>query len=133
MASALFDPGREGILDDTISMTGDIRVMLVKSTYIFDVSDKFLADLGVVDNGRTTALQNKLYASGVFSADNISLTTTDAVACNALIVFLHTGSDSTARVIAYVDTASAGLPFTPSASQTVNLLWDTGANKIFKL
>ena len=122
MASMLFDPGREGILDTTIAMTGDIRVMLVKSTYTFVASHKFLVDLGAVDNGRTTALQNKTYTSGVFDAEDISLTATDAVASNALIVFLHTGSDATARLIAYVDTASAGLPFTPSTAQVVYVL-----------
>ena len=133
MANALFDSGREGILDTTIPMTGDIRVMLVLSTYTFVASHKFLADLGVVDNGRTTALQNKTYTSGVFDADNITVVATSALASSAMIIFYHTGSDATARLIAYIDTPASGLPFTPSAGQTINITWDTGANAIFKL
>lgn len=133
MANALFDPGREGILDTTIPMTGDIRVMLVKATYGFDATDKFLVDLGAVDNGRSTALQNMTYTNGVFDADNISLVATAAVECSAFIIFYHTGADGTARLIAFVDTPASGLPFTPAAGQTVNITFDAGANKIFKL
>ena len=133
MANALFDPGREGHLDGTIvESSGDIRAMLVKSTYTFNAAHKFLADLGAVDNGRSAALGSKTVTSGVFDAADTTITATSAVACNALVIFQHTGSDATARIIAYIDTAT-GLPFTPSASQLINITWDNGANKIFKL
>lgn len=133
MANVLYDPGREGILDDTISMSGDVRAMLVLSTYTFSAAHKFLSDLGAVDNGRTAALGTKTFTGGVFDAADSSLVATAAAACKAIVIFQHTGADATARVIAYVDTPTSGLPFTPSASQAVNLLWDNGANKIFKL
>lgn len=69
MANALFDPGREGILDETIGMSsGDIRCMLVKSTYTFSAAHKFITDLGSVDNGRSAALASKTFTSGVFDA-----------------------------------------------------------------
>lgn len=131
--NSLFDYGREGILDTTIPMTGDIRVMLVKSTYVFDNTDKFLSDLGAVDNGRSATLASHTYTAGVFGAANTSLVATAAVACKAIILFYHTGSDATARLIAYIDTPASGLPNTPAAGQTVNINWDVGANKIFKL
>jgi hypothetical protein len=133
MANALYDPGREGVLDRTIDMTGDVRTMLVLSTYTFSAAHKFLSDLGAVDNGRSAALGSKTYASGVFDAADTTLTATAASASKALVVFQHTGSDATARVIAYVDTPISGLPFTPAASQVINITWDNGANKIFKL
>lgn len=134
MSNALFNPGREGFLDGTIDWdTNDMRVILVRSTYNFVAANKFLVDLGSVDNGRSAALTVKTVADGIAGAANTSLTATAAVACNAVIVFQHTGNDSTARLIAYVDTPTSGLPFTPAAGQTVNILFDTGANKIFKL
>lgn len=205
----LFDPGREGFADGSINWsTGDIRAMLVRSTYTFSAAHRFLADLGAVDNGRTAALGTKTVTSGVVDAADTSLTATAAVASNALVLFQHTGSDATARVIAYIDgrvqvqiaaAASGGatsittedlpaaiangavlslvsgtgpatittsasadlgarslsvaalgsalsvdavyeyqisgfsLPFTPSAGQAVNIAWDNGANRIFKL
>lgn len=133
MANALFNPGREGFLDGSIDWdTGDIRAMLVRSTYTFDATDKFISDLGAVDNGRTAALTSKTVTDGIADAADTSLTATAANASNAIVIFQHTGSDATARLIAYIDTAT-GLPFTPSAGQTVNIAWDNGANKIFKL
>jgi hypothetical protein len=136
MANALFDPGREGFLDGTIDWdTGDIRVMLAKTAYTFDAADKFIADLpaATADNGRSAALGTKTVTNGVADAADTSLVATAAAASNALIIFQHTGADATARLIAYIDTPSSGLPFTPAASQTVNIAWDNGANRIFKL
>jgi hypothetical protein len=134
MANALFNPGREGFLDGTIDWdTGDIRAMLVLSTYTFDATDKFISDLGSVDNGRSAALGSKTVTDGVADAADTSLVATAAAASKAIVLFQHTGSDATARLIAYIDTPTSGLPFTPSAGQTVNITWDDGTNKIFKL
>jgi len=134
MSNALYDKGREGFLDNTIDWdTGDIRVMLVKSTYTFSAAHDFVDDIGANDNGRSAALGSKTVTSGVADAADTTLTATAADPCNALVIFQHTGLDATARLIAYIDTPSAGLPFTPSAGQTVNIGWDNGANKIFKL
>lgn len=134
MANALYDPGREGFLDGTIDWdTGDIRAMLVLSTYTFVASHKFITDLGAVDNGRSAALGTKTVTNGVADAADTSLTATAASASKAIVLFQHTGADATARLIAYIDTPTSGLPFTPSAGQTVNIAWDNGANKIFKL
>lgn len=134
MASALFDPGREGFLDGSIDWdTNDIRVMLCKSAYTFSAAHKFLSDItSGNDNGRSVSLASKTVASGVADAADTSLTATSNVACNALIIFQHTGSDATARVIAYIDTAT-GLPVTPAASQAISITWDNGGNRIFKL
>lgn len=134
MANVLYDPGREGFLDGSIDWdTGDIRVMLVLSSYTFSAAHKFLADLGAVDNGRSAALGTKTVTNGVADAADTSLVATAAAASKALVIFQHTGVDATARIIAHIDTPTAGLPFTPSAGQTVNITWDNGANKIFKL
>jgi hypothetical protein len=134
MANQLYDKGREGILDGTIDMTGDVRVMLVESTYTFSAAHEDLADITAGnDNGRSAALASKTYTAGVFDAADTTITATAAVPCNALAIFQHTGTDSTARLIAYIDTPASGLPFTPSASQAVIIAWDNGANKIFKL
>lgn len=133
MASVLFDKGREGVLDRTIDMTGDVRAMLVKTAYAFNAAHQFLSDITAGnDNGRSAALGSKTYTSGVFDAADTALTATAAAACNALVLFQHTGTDATARLVAYIDTAT-GLPFTPAASQAVNVLWDNSSNRIFKI
>lgn len=134
MPNALYNPGREGVADETIGLnSGDIRVMLVLSTYTFVASHKFITDLGAVDNGRSASLTGKTFTDGIFDAADTTLVATAATASKALAYFKHTGADATARLIAYVDTPTSGLPFTPSAGQTVNITHDNGANKIFKL
>jgi hypothetical protein len=106
--------------------------MLVRSTYTYDPADEFVADLGAVDNGRSAALGSKTFTNGVFDAADTSITATAANESNALVIFVHTGNDATARVIAYIDDA-VGLPFTPEASQVCPIVFDSGANKIFAL
>ena len=124
MSDAVYPKAKEQLLQAGINMnSGDIRVMLVKSTYTYDATDEFVADLGAVDNGRSAALGTKTFVAGLFDADNSTLSATAAVACNALIIFLHTGNDATARLIAYIDGAN-GLPFTPEAGQACPLTWD---------
>ena len=133
MASALFDPGRQGFLDGSIDWdTDDVRVMLVKSTYSFNAAHQFVSDASAGDNGRSAALGSKTVTSGVADAADITLTATSAVACNALIIYKYNASDTAARLICYIDSAT-GLPFTPAASQTVSIAWGETTNKIFKL
>lgn len=134
MANALYNKGREGFLDGSINWSsGDIRCCLVKSTYTFSATDQFMSAITAHDNGRSAALGSKTVTDGIADAADTSLTATAAAASNAYVIFQHTGSDATARLIAYIDTVTSGLPFTPSASQTVNITFDNGANKIFKL
>ena len=134
MANALYDKGREGFLDGSIDWdTDDIRCCLVLSTYTFSAAHEFMSSIASYDNGRSAALGSKTVTSGIADAANTSLTATAASASKAIVIFKHTGSDATARLIAYIDTPTSGLPFTPSAGQTVNINWDDGANKIFKL
>lgn len=134
MANALYDSGREGFLDGTINWsTGDIRACLVLSTYTFSAAHIVMSSITSYDNGRSAALGSKAVTGGVADAADTTVTATAATASKALVLFQHTGSDATARLIAYIDTPASGLPFTPSAGQTVNVAWDNGANKIFKL
>lgn len=130
--AALYDSGKEGLLDRSIDMSSDVRVMLVRSTYVFSAAHKFVADLGAVDNGRSAALGGKTYTGGVFDATDTSLTALAAAQSGSLVVFQHTGSDATARLVAHIDSGS-GLPFTPAVGQSVTVAWDNGANRIFKL
>jgi hypothetical protein len=106
--------------------------MLTKSTYTFNAANKFVSDVSTHDNGRSAAFGSKTVTNGVADAADTSLTATAASACNALIVYQYNASDSAARLIAYIDSAT-GLPFTPAASQTVSIAWAETANKIFKL
>jgi len=129
---ALYPTGKESFLTGTIvCSTADMRWMLCKSAYTYSAAHVFISDLpaATADNGRSTALLSKTTTGGVFDAADISLTATAASACNALILFSHTGSDATARLLAYVSVSA----FTPAASQQIDIVHDNGANKIFAI
>lgn len=124
MASAIFPKAKEQLLQAGINLaTADVRCMLVRSTYAYDAADEFVADLGAVDNGRSAALGSKTFTNGAFDAADSSITATAANASNAIVVFVHTGNDATARLIAYLDDA-VGLPFTPEAAQVCPLVFN---------
>lgn len=133
MSSAVFPKAKERALGAGLDLVSlDIRVMLVLSTYTYDAADEFVADLGAVDNGRSAALGTKSITNGIFDAADSTLNATAGTASNALVLFIHTGVDATARLIAYIDNA-VGLPFTPEAGQACPIVWDNGASKIFTL
>ena len=132
MANAVYPKAKQAMLGGDVALdTDDVRVMLVKSTYTYDGTDEFVADLGSVENGRSAALGSKTLTDGTFDAADTTLSATGAVACSALVVFIHTGSDATARLLAYIDTPTRGLPFTPAAGQSVPITWN--ASGIFAI
>lgn len=133
MPNVLYDGGREGILDRTIDMTGDVRVMLVSKPYQFDPRHKFVPAIGEHDNGRSHPLSSKTFTKGVFDAANTEVIPRRSVSTIAIVLYQFSGVDSTARLIAYVDDPISGLPFTPVAGRPVEILWSNGPSRIFKL
>lgn len=135
MSNALYDAGREGILDRTVDMTAaTVKVALVKG-YTFSAAHKFLSDLtgaGGTVVGTAVALASKTYAAGVLDAADVvfSAVPTDSSTA-ALVIYNDTGTSTTSRLVAFVDTAT-GLPVTPNGGD-IDVAWDNGANKIFKL
>lgn len=135
MANALYDKGREGFLDGSIDWdTDDIRIILV------DVAD-YTVNLATHDNlddvpagarvATSGALSGKTKTDGVADADDVTLSSVTGDPSEAIVIYKHTGTESTSRLIAYIDTAT-GLPVTPNGGNIV-VQWDSGANKIFKL
>jgi hypothetical protein len=80
---------------------------------------------------RSGALSGKTFTNGVFDASDVTVGAVAGAEVTQIVLFKHTGSDATARLIARYDTGT-GLPFTPSGAD-VPITWDNGANKIFAL
>lgn len=135
MASALYDKGREGFLDGSIDWdTDDVRAILVDTgTYTYSAAHDFLDDVGAPSRiAVSSALGSKTVTSGVADAADVTFTAVTGASVEAIIIYKHTGTDSTSRLICYIDTASSGLPVTPNGGD-ITVTWDNGANKIFKL
>lgn len=135
MSNALYDKGRESCLKAEINIPSDnIKCVLVDTgAYTVNLStDQFLSD---VPSGARIAtsgnLASKTTTAGVFDAADITFSAVTGTSCEALVIYDDTGTASTSRLIAYIDTAT-GLPVTPNGGD-INVVWDNGSNKIFKL
>ena len=133
MANRLYDLGRESFLKGEISWSGDnIKAVLVDSaSYTPDTAvDQFFDDIsGVVATSGNLA--SKTTTDGVADAADVTFSSVTGNQSEFIVVYQDTGTPSTSRLIALVDTAT-GLPVTPNGGD-ITVQWDTGANKIFKL
>ena len=131
--NALYDKGREGFLGGDIAWDSDnIKTVLV-DTDVYTVNlatHQFHSDLsGIV--ATSTNLASKTIADGVADSSDVVFGSVVGPESEALVVYQDSGTPSTSRLIAYIDTVT-GLPVTPNGGD-ITIQWDSGANKIFKL
>lgn len=136
MSNALYDKGRQAFLNGDIDWTDDdIKLTLVRSAdYVVNLAtDEYYDDIPVVSRAATSSnFVSKTSVAGVADAADVVLASVPAGnACDAIIIWKDTGTESTSRLIAYIDTLT-GLPVTPNGSD-ITIVWSSGANKIFKL
>lgn len=134
MASAMYDRGREAFLGKEIGWDDDdFRVILI-DTAQYTVNTSTHTSLSDVPAGAriavTSSLGSKTITNGVADAGDITFNSVTG-SFGALLIYLHTGTDSTSRLVCYID----GVTNFPGSltNGTVNITWDNGANKIFKL
>lgn len=136
MPTNLYDKGREGFLAGDIDWdANDIRVILVDTAaYTVDLTnhdnlDDIPAGARVKVSG---ALTGKAVTAGVASAAaTLAFTAVTGASIEAIVIYKHTGVESTSRLIAYIDVFSPS-QITPNGND-ITLTWDTGVNKIFKI
>ncbi|MCH9735905.1 MAG: hypothetical protein K0U78_15355 [Actinomycetia bacterium] len=139
MANVLYDLAKQSLLTAGLNWTtADLRVMLVDTANytINAVTDEFLND--ITDNAgaevaRTTAaMTNPTALLGVADADDISfLSVAGGTTAEAVVIYEQVTNDTDSPLIAYIDTAT-GLPVTTDGNN-VNVLWDSGADRIFAI
>jgi len=135
MANGIYGKGREKFLNADIDWAVDtIKVALVDTasyTVSIDV-DEFYSTVSAAVVGTPVTLASKTSTLGVADAADVSFTgLVGAPTIEALVIYKDTGVAGTSPLIAYIDTAT-GLPVAAAATQ-VDVTWDSGANKIFKL
>lgn len=135
MTNALYDSGRQKFLEGVIAwLTDDIRVILIDTAdYTVNLSTHdFLDDIPAPARVAVSgALSGKTSTAGVADAGDVTFTSVTGDPSEALVMYKHTGTESTSPLIAYIDTAT-GLPITPSGGN-ITVTWDNGVSKIFKL
>jgi hypothetical protein len=135
MANALYDFGRQAFLDGDIDWTNDnIKVTLVDAAdYTVNLAThQFYSSVTLAGRVATSGnLTSKTSVAGVADAADVTFTAVTGDPSEALVIWQDTGTEATSRLIAYIDVAT-GLPVTPNGGD-ITVVWDNGANKIFKL
>ncbi len=135
MANALYGIGRQGFLDGSLDWdTQDIRIILSDDAdYVKSIDvDNALDDIAAGAREATSdALVSKTVVLGVADAADKTWSTVSGDVCEEIVIYYHSGVESTSLLIANIDTAT-GLPVTPNGGD-ITVQWDAGANKIFKL
>lgn len=93
--------------------TADVRVAFVDSGYTVDLSDtgdEFLSDVKAAGTVLTTVdLANVSWSNRVLDADDATITDPGSGSATQYVVYIHTGTDSTARLLGHTSSAT-GLP-----------------------
>jgi hypothetical protein len=135
MANALYDFGRESFLAGNLDWdANDIRVILIdEADDTIDLAlDQDLADRAALARVATsTALTSKTTTAGVADAADVTWSSVTGDQSESVDGYYHTGTEATSTLIFNIDTAT-GLPVTPNGGD-IQVQWDAGANKIFKL
>jgi len=134
MANALYAKAKEAFLSGLIDLTTDtIKATLLDSAdYTPDLAaHDFLDDVPSGARVATVTLTGKSVTGGVFDAADATFSSVTGDQCEYIISWQDTGTESTSRLIAIIDTAT-GLPITPNGAD-INIVWDNGSNKIFAL
>lgn len=143
MANALYNRGKKLILDATDLTTADLRVLLLKSGS-FDADHNFVSDLtpGTNEQSGGTYVRKALANESVteddtnniakFDADDVTWTALSVTSGNvtAAVVYKYNAADASAELVAWIDTMTPALPFTPNGGDWT-IQWH--ANGIFYL
>ena len=135
MANALFDKGREGFLAGDIDWDANtIKLVFVDhadDTPVVATDDNLDDILSAARVATSGAFATKTVTNGVADADDVTVAAVTGDQFESIVIYKDTGTESTSRLIAYIDTAT-GLPTTPNGGD-ITVQWDAGANRIFKL
>lgn len=138
MSNALFTSFKQNLGLAAINLsTATIKAILVDTgAYTFSAAHTIISDIPTGARLATGTLANKVWTGAIFDADDLTFAavpvgTGSASAAEALVILVDTGTAATSFLIAYYDTVT-GLPVTPNGGD-IQIVWDNGANKIFKL
>lgn len=121
MANKFYVQGLIGLITGAIDLdTDDIRAILIDSAdYTFSQSHDNLDDVAAAARVATAAVSAEVVnvidtEDAIFDCDDILFSSVTGDSVEAFILYKHTGTESTSRLICYIDTVTSGLPVTPN-------------------
>ena len=136
MANFIYGKAKQSLLNGEFNISSDsLKVLLVTDSYVpSQNTDQFVSNIsGSYIKQRTSSLANVTNILGVIDADDITVAQYSGLAFKALVIYKDSGTDSTSRLLAYIDTAT-GIPFLGiNATTDITISWSSGSNKIISL
>lgn len=117
MANLIFPLYKEALITGSANISlsgGNIKATLIDlADYTYSASHDFYDDVPAAAREEISAnLASKTVALGVFDAADFVFTAAAGDPCEALIIWIDTGTPSTSRLVAYYDAGVTGLPVT---------------------
>jgi hypothetical protein len=136
VANFIYGKAKQSLLNGEFNISSDsLKVLLVTDSYVpSQNTDQFVSNIsGSYIKQRTSSLTNVTNILGVIDADDVTVAQYSGLAFKALVIYKDSGTDSTSRLLAYIDTAT-GIPFAGINSATnITINWSNGSNKIISL
>lgn len=105
--SVVYPKGKDAAWSGAIDLTSDdVRVQLLDDTATYDPADGFLDDLGSVLVGSGVAVPGLSMVDGELFSSAPTVTIPSVAAGDdvaAAVLYVHTGTPSTSRLVAWVD------------------------------
>lgn len=122
MANAMYPSGGKAIMDGNVVLgTADLRLILIdEGNYTYSDSHDFLNDVGGSGRVATSgALASVTTTDGILDAADKTFTAVSGATVEALLLYKHTGTESTSYLIFYWNASVTGLPLTPTGGDVI--------------
>lgn len=106
MANVIYPKFKEQALQAGVNLSsGNIKAVLVDlADYTYSAAHEFLSDVAAAGRVATSAnLASKTFTNGTFDSADPSFTAATGDQCEALILYIDTGTPGTSRLIAFID------------------------------
>jgi hypothetical protein len=132
--NVIYPKYKEAILDSLTNADlndNTVKVALLQATESYASADTFLSDItaGAVI-GTAQTINNTTVTNGLFDGDDVTFTAVSGAQVVTLLIYIDTGTASTSRLVAWIDTGVTGLPVTPNGGN-ISITWN--ASGIFQL
>ena len=122
MSNTIYPKAKEALGKKLVDLTADdIRAVLVKSTGSYNAAHDFLDDLGANTIGTAQAISGSTMSGRDLSTSAGSVTfsaVTTGSTVSAVVLYVHTGTGSTSRLIAWIDTQDDTTPINVATDGT---------------
>lgn len=126
MANAVYPIFKQELLQGTsgTALTGTLKAVLIDTAlYTYSAAHDFYNDVSAGAVGTPGTIGTKTYVNGLLDGADVTFTAVTGATCEAIILFLDTGTPATSRLVAYLDTSVTGLPVTPNGTD-ITITWN---------